>query len=473
MSWGDVRRSRGDGSGVRRPSLPGFSSFAVFAALAALALTSAVTRPAEATPFDPKGQDWEGLSQLVATAEVELGTARVTTLSTLDLHALDPVDAVMLVHPTRSLDVEGLTAFMRAGGRVLLLDDYGTGDELLAKFDIRRRPLPDRPLETLRGNPALAIAEPATDLHQALRDVSQVVTNHATGLEEHDLTRLLVVRGDGEEDVLFAVSGIVGQGRLLAVGDASVVINSMLRYPGNRSLALGLVRYAFQEPQAGGRAGKLYVLANDFATTGSFGNESPLAGAASEATRVIGDTLEALRHEGLAPVPTYVVALVVGIGVLVWTGARAGRTHKQATPRFARTVPVVAQGGIAGHAAVLGSPGTSRALAILELKSALEEELATRLGLDRAPPPDQLVARLRAAHLLDESGARALSRLLATMARVETRLGCRGGAFARQPALGRERPSDAEVLTVAAEVRDLRRRLGLESPGVIGSRGTP
>jgi hypothetical protein len=426
---------------------------ALFATLALFYCTSA--RRAEAAPFDLKGEDWEGLSQFLHIAEVELGSSRTTATSTLDLHRLDPADAVVLVHPTRSLDVDELAAFMRAGGRVVLLDDYGTGDELLAKFDIRRRPLPGRPAEMLRGNPALAIAEPATELHLALRDLSPVVTNHATGLEQPALSPILVVHGDGEDDVLLALAGVVGQGRLLAVGDASVVINSMLRYPGNRTLALALVRYALEEQPAGKHTGKLYVLANDFEMTGSFGDESPIAAAAGEIRRALADSLEALRHEGMSPVPTYVMALLVGIGVLVWTGLRAGKTHTHTSPRFARAVPVVAQGGIAGHAAVLGAPGTSRVLAILELKSALEEELATRLGLDRAPPADQLVARLRAARLLDESGARALSRLLAALARVEAGLTRRAGG----PGLRRDRPSDADVLTMAAEVRDVRAQL--------------
>jgi adenylosuccinate lyase len=203
-------------------------------------------------------------------------------------------------------------------------------------------------------------------------------------------------------------------------------------------------------------------VANDFDTSGTFGNESPFDGATSELRRAIAESLDALRHNGVSPVATYVAALAVAIGILVWTAARAGKMHAHAMPRFARRVPVVAQGGIAGHAAVLGAPATSRALAILELKSALEEEIATRLGLDRAPPPEQLVARLRAARLLDETGARALSRLLATMARAETRLGIRPSGLA----LRREGPTDADVLTLAAQVRDVRRRLGLE-PGPV------
>jgi hypothetical protein len=418
---------------------------------------------ARAAPFELSGEDWEGLSEFLHTAVLELGSSRVIPTSSLDLHRLDPADGIVLVHPTRALDIEELSAFMRAGGHIVVLDDYGTGDELLAKFDVRRVPLPNRPARTLRGNPALAIAEPGAELHQSLGDVSDVVTNHATGVEQPSLSPILVVRGEGGDDVLLAVAGVVGRGRMLAIGDGSVVINSMLRFPGNRKLALAVVRYAVEDESWGRRSGKLYVVANDFDTTGSLGAsfgqpESPFAGATSELRRAIAESLDALRHNGVSSVATYVAALVVGIGVLVWTGARVGRMHTHATPRFARRVPVVAQGGIAGHAAVLGAPGTSRALAILELKSALEEEIATRLGLDRAPPPEQLVARLRAARLLDEAGGRALSHLLVTMGRVETRLGKRPGAFP----LRREGPTDAEVFALAAQVRDVRLRLGLE-----------
>jgi hypothetical protein len=431
-------------------------------ALAALAigLSAAPSSARAAKPFDLTGEDWEGLSQFLHTAEVEIGSARTVPTSTLDLHRLDPADAIVLVHPTRAIDVDELAAFMRAGGRVVLLDDYGTGEELLSKFDIRRRPLPARPAQMLRGNPALAIAQPAAELHKTLGDLTQVVTNHATGVEQPALSPILVVRGDGEPDVLLGVAGVVGRGRLLAIGDGSVVINSMLRYPGNRALALAVIRYALEEESWGRRGGKLYVLANDFGMTGSFGDDSPFAGAVSEGRRAMGDALEALRHSGVSAVGTYVLAMAVGIGILVWTGARAGKTHRHTTPRFARPIPVVAQGGIAGHAAVLGSPGTSRALAILELKSALEEELATRLGLDRAPPHDQLVARLRAARLLDDSGARLLSRLLSAMTRMEA---AATGLARPGPGPRRGQPSDADVLNMAAQVRDIRQRLGLDA----------
>jgi hypothetical protein len=443
---------------VLRPALLVLSVLAVFALLAFAA------RGAMAAAFDLKGDDWEGLAQLLRIAEIEVGSSRAIATTTLDLHRLTPADAVLLVRPTRSLDVDGLEAFLRAGGRVLLFDDYGTGDELMTRFRIERVPLPGRPSEMLRGNPALAIAEPGAD-SPAVHDVGRVVTNHAVGLQQPALSELLVVRGDGEPDVPLALAGSVGRGHLVAVGDASVFINAMLRYPGNRALALSLLRYAVEDDIWGKRGGKVYVVANDFDTVGFFGDESPVQAAVSELRRAVGGALDTLHREGMPPLAAYLAAVLVAGGVVVWTGARAGKTHRLATPRFARSIPVVAQGGVAGHAAVLGAPGTSRALAILELKSALEEELATRLGLQRAPPTDQIVARLRAVRLLDEAGAVALSRLFAAMTRL-TQADGPATHPAQHPrgAFFRRSPSDAEVLRVAAEVRQMRLRLGLGAP---------
>jgi hypothetical protein len=402
-----------------------------------------------ASPFDPEGQDWEGLSELVTTAESALGTQRVIVTSTLRLEELRREDGIFLVHPERALDVDELSAFMRAGGRVVLLDDYGTGDDLLARFGIRRVPLPARPADMLRGNPSLAIAEPAS-VHPTLADVVRVVTNHATGLEHHALSPLLVVRGDGEPDVLLAVAGAVGHGRLVAVGDASIGINAMMRYPGNRAFSRALARYATDDDVWGARGGRLYVLANGFRTEGSFGDASRTGSAVGDARRAMVESIETLRREGLPPAVAYLGALALALGVIVWTSARVGRLHRPVAPRFVRPVPTALQGGVAGHAAALSSPDGSRALALVELKNALEERLATRLGLDRAPAHDELVALVKAAGLLDAEHAAALSNLLRDLARVEAQTSGNSGRAGQG-----ERIQDARVVAVATQVRDL------------------
>jgi hypothetical protein len=413
-------------------------------------------RSAGAAPLDPKGQDWEGLSQFVGIAQAELGTQRVVAASHVDLSQLRKEDALFIVHPSSAMDVDELSTFMRAGGRVVILDDYGTGDELLARFGIRRVPLPSRPAEMLRDNPALAIAEPAST-HAAVRDVGRVVTNHATGLDHKALSAVLVVRGQGEPDVLLSVAGAVGQGRLLAVGDSSVLMNSMLRYPGNHALAAALVRYATEDDVWGKRDGKLYVLANDFVTTGTFGADSRVGGALGEAWRTFEEALETLRHDGMPALAAYLLALAVGLGVVAWTSTRAGHPHRAVAPRFVKPAPPAVQGGVAGRAAVLAAPGTSRVLAMLEMKNALEEDIATRLGLDRAPPPEELAKRARAAGLLDAERAEALARLLKMLGEMEN-------AFSLRQRRAIDRVRDADVFAVATRVRDLLEAVGSAHP---------
>jgi len=430
-----------------------------------IAIGVAAPQPASAAPLDPKGQDWEGYAQLVQMARDELGVSHVLTPTALDYHKLDRTDGIVLVHPENTLDVDELSAFMRAGGRVILLDDYGTGDALLARFGIRRVPLPQRPLAMLRGNPALAIAEGAS-AHATVRDVGRVVTNHATGLEHKGLSPVLVVRGDGEPDVLVGVAGAVGQGRLMAIGDSSVLMNSMMRYPGNHSLAVSTIRYAIEDDVWGKRGGKLYVLANDFGQTGSYHGGGADQSQLDDARRAFEEAVETLRHGGMPPLAAYLLALAVGLGVIVWTSVRAGRTHRSATPRFMRPVPGVAQGGVAGHAAVLAAPGTRRALALLEMKSALEEDLTMRLGLDRVPSPEELAAKAHAAGLLDAQHAQSLVRVLGTLARVEMSLQAQlraGGGWPVGGAAAGGRVRDADVFAIAARVRELREAVVVHS----------
>ena len=297
--------------------------------------------PAAASPFDPEGEDWEGLSQLVTVAREEVGLKRLVLGETIDLRALRRQDTLVLVHPTGALDVDELSAFLRDGGRLVLLDDYGRGDVLLARYGIRRVPLPSRPAEVLRGNPALPIAEPAS-AHPAVQDVGKVVINHGTGVDRRALAPLLVVRGDAEPDVVVAVAGSVGRGRLLAVGDASIAMNMMMRYPGNRAFARGLVRYATEPgPADAPGGGNLYLAVNDVRTVGTYRGDSSVGGV----ERAVADAFGALSHDGLPAPAAYLLALAVGLGVVAWTTVQAGRPHRPVIPRFVRRTSGGGRGG--------------------------------------------------------------------------------------------------------------------------------
>jgi hypothetical protein len=400
---------------------------------------------ARATPFDLSSRDWEGCRDFVEMATSELGQGRVVATGELDMHALHREDGVVLIHPERSIDPESLAQFMRAGGRVILLDDYGTGESLLTHFGMRRVPSPKHPAEMLRHNPALPIAEPAS-AHPVVADVSRVVTNHPTGIAQPDLSPVLKMRSADGPDVLLAIAGAVGQGRLLVVGDPSTVMNSMLRYPGNKSLARGIIHYAVDDDTWGKRGGTLYVLSGAFTQKGSFGSEESSEDSLKAHLKALSDAFASARREGISNASAWLLAATIGLAIVMWIGSRAGRVHKSHAPRYTREIPTLAQGGIAGHAAVLAAPGTSRVLAMLEWKSALEDELCGELKIDALPPQDVLFAELSRKRLLDAEGIRSLKELLLRLSSVETMV-----LSQRAPAIPSIR--DREVLDVAESVK--------------------
>jgi hypothetical protein len=406
---------------------------------------------AEASPFDLTGADWEGCSELLRIARAELGTTRVIATTTIDFKELKPEDGLLLLYPEKSLDVDELSKFMRAGGRVVLLDDFGRGESLLRHFGMERVPVPRNPVESLRHNPQLALAEPAS-AHPVVADVNRVVTNHATGLSHPDLSPVLKIRGANEGDVFIAVAGAVGekppapQGRFLVVGDPSIVMNSMLRYAGNKSFARGLVRYAVENDSWGTRGGRLFIASGTFEQKGSFGGEENTI---AEWLRMLKDAFDVIRKDGLPDPLAWAAAIAIGLALVVWVGSRAGKLHKPVIPRFVRRVPQVAQGGVAGHAAVIAAPQTSRVLAILELKSALEEQLAVMLGLGKVPTHQQLITAVAERGLLDAEGVRSLSKLLLRMSNVETMVVYQRTGGMVQPV------RDNEVVSIARSMRQI------------------
>jgi hypothetical protein len=397
------------------------------------------------------------MAEFVALAKAELGASRVVPTGQLEMRDLKREDSIIILHPEKTLDVESYARFMRAGGRVVLLDDYGTGDALLAHFSLERVPVPRHPAEALRNNPSFAIAEPAS-AHPVAVDVVKVVTNHATGLRHPDLSPVLKIRGMSEPDVLVAVAGAVGQGRLLVVGDPSTVMNSMLRYPGNKALARGIVKYAADDDTWGKRSsGKVYIVTGAFTQKGAFADESMLGDDWNERLRNLEDALAQIRSSGFSPTLSYILAVLVGLGIVLWVGSRAARTHRPITPRFTRQVPLVAQGGVAGHAAVIGASHTSRVLAMLELKAALEDDLCALLGLDRMPGHEALLAQLSTRALIDTEGLRTLKRLLLRLSSVETMV-----LSQRHQQQGAASPAmqpirDREVLQVARSIKKILR----------------
>lgn len=384
---------------------------------------------ASAQPFDVNEAGWEGCKALVELARNELGEERVVATGKLDWHALQPTDGLLVLHPEVVLDGDELAAFLREGGRAAVLDDFGVGDKILQRYQIKRVPPPALPLYTLRNNPNLALAEPVSDtvagrrigVHPVVADVRQLVTNHPSGLMHPDLSTVLKIRASDESDVALALAGQVGKGRLFAMGDPSTVINQMLRYPGNRAFATGLVRYLVEldDEQLGRRHGKLYIVSNRFDEVGLFGAETSDLREMRERMRALRSELEKISHDGLPREWAMALAILGAAGLLLWTFQVASRPYRHPQPRFARAMPLLAQGGVAGRAAVLVAESTHRGLIALEQKDALEEELSLLLGMERRSTLAMLIEEIQKQSLLDASKMSGLKQLVAELAKIE------------------------------------------------------
>ncbi len=384
-------------------------------------------RPAHAA-FEVSDTSWEGGSELFELAKKRLGRERLEIAATLDYSKLTAKDGVVILHPLATLDYAELSAFLRAGGRVALLDDHGSGDAFLARFQIFRVRAPLTPEKTLRANPNLALAEPAVQLvagqeqnrHPITQSVETVVTNHPTALTHPSLTPVLSIAARGEPDATLAVTGIIAnRGRLFAMGDPSAFINLMLRYPGNRKFAEGLLNYLVEPDSWGERGGKLYFVANDFGQRGQFGDRG---GALANFGQALTDTLEEVHDHGLPdPLP-----LVLGgagcLGILAWALLNAARPRPRVTPRYVTAEPLVAQGGPSGRVAVLSAPSTDAALGLSELRGAALELLGERLSLGRGPTAKLVIAEIERRQLLSDEARRDLELTFSELRQIEDRI---------------------------------------------------
>jgi hypothetical protein len=401
-----------------------------FIIAAALALLTP-SRRAWAEAFEVGDTSWEGCSELLEIARAELGATRVVPLGVLNWDDVRPEDGVLVLHPLEPMDAEETTAFMKAGGRLAIIDDYGRGNDTLERWDIERTTVPSRPVAALRNNPALAIAEPVVDTvagrssgpHPAVANVQRLVTNHPTGLRHPKLPPVLRIRSIGEPDVVIALAGLIGKGRLFAMSDPSALINEMVRYPGNRAFVAGLTRYLVGEEATGGRTnGRLFIVANRFREEGAFGGARTFRKDIDTEFRSIAAALTEARDRGFPPWLDIAFAALALLAVGIWVARASARPYRGPLPRYARSVPLVAQGGVAGRFAMLAAPSSPRALLLMELKSALFEAMTARFRLEAEPSSEALVRLARKEGMLDEETTSALKLVLQHMQKVETGL---------------------------------------------------
>lgn len=314
--------------------------------------------------YDLRSDAWNGLSQLLTAAEG--AEAIVEAPDRLDVGTLQPGDALLVVYPTADMPVAGIASFLRAGGRVALADDFGRGNELLDLYRIARQPptAPDAP--RLRGNEDLIVATPG-EPHVLTDGVTAVVANHPQTVYHAELAPILSF-GDRPGNAL-VLAGAVGEGRLVAIADPSILINNMLQFRGNRRFASNLVGYL-----TAGRSGRIYLITGDTRMVGRFGEPG--------ADRPLHDLRAALEQFARSPLPpAFLQAAAFGIALILLAFAATAlprRSPYEGRAMFAR--PAVA-GGFWGRVAYFRDRPANLLQPLMVYKFELEGEIVRRLDL--------------------------------------------------------------------------------------------
>jgi hypothetical protein len=375
-----------------------------FGAATALILGGCFTTPAAAQrDYAPTSRAWNGLSDLVDLAS-ESGTP-VLTPDALDLSDLNARDGLIVIYPTGDAPPRALGAFLRAGGRAAVADDFGGGDALLSPYGIRiTRPSAGSDGVRLRDNPALPVAEPHTRIrHPLTSGVRALVTNHPAALRHSELEPLFTLGGG---DALVMV-GAVGEGRLVAIGDPSLFINNMLQLRGNRAFAANLLHYL-----DGGRGGRLWLVSGDTPMIRRFRDpRDPLA-------RLHG-WLSDLASVDMPPVAvTLTSLLLVTLFILVATSSLPRHSPYVSATMLPSAPPA---GGFVGRVAFFRDRPTHLLHPLMVYKHELEGELVRRLGLRGRPQLGEVIDRLRKRGLSERELA-ALRSLLTELDRLRSRL---------------------------------------------------
>ncbi len=211
--------------------------------------------------FDPDRPGWNALRYLRTTAEE--AEVKLQVRRTLDFASLRGDEILVVVAPTVVLGTDGrqqLLAFVRAGGRLIIADDFRAGASWMEPFGLALHDRPGAAPGLVEGRPGL-LRFPGAALGGVLGyQVHELVLNHpaaitsqaaantepagaATRHERGTIARH--VHGRYEDGVRSFLSEVqLGRGRVLALADSSVLIDGMLRtFHGNKQFAANLMRW--------------------------------------------------------------------------------------------------------------------------------------------------------------------------------------------------------------------------------------
>lgn len=224
-------------------------------------ITLAMVSMTSTAAFDPFNPSWNGTADLRDQIESDPTVESELIRQTDAYEAVDPSETVAFVVAPDDVyagpDADRVESFVADGGTLVVFENFGDGGNALlesvgADARVDGRLLRDERYH-YRG-PKMPVATGVKN-HSVTNGSSRLTLNHATALEPgSNETTVLVTTSSvaslGDEDAPIengtigahpvATAEPVGDGRVIVVGDPSIVINSMLSQPDNAAFVRGL-----------------------------------------------------------------------------------------------------------------------------------------------------------------------------------------------------------------------------------------
>lgn len=188
---------------------------------------------------------WNGLSKMRS-----YGVLQLSSLADLRGEAEEGGLLVIPYKPFESSDVELLRAFLKNGGVLIIMDDYGYGDKLLSQLGIGEISFTHEILVDSLFHYKSPVLPRAIRFSSELPGVEYLTLNHASTLDASGSAEVLAwsssfsyldLDGDMEYDDDEPMGGFPvvarirwGEGWVIAISDPSILINSMIDLPDNR-----------------------------------------------------------------------------------------------------------------------------------------------------------------------------------------------------------------------------------------------
>lgn len=384
---------------------------------------------AQGGDYDVSSGDWNGLRDFLVLADSE--QVELVVHRELDLETISVDEPLIVVYPSK-VRAESLSRYAIDGGRVMVVDDFGGSLPLLERLDIQR-------LEPMRGtlphdefldnNPALPVIR-ARGVHPLLDDVQIIVANHPAVLFNVG-GPVLSYSADG--GLVYDMN--LGEGKIVVVGDASMIINHMILIADNGKFWRNSLRYLCD----GKSPCRAHLYVGDFPNKGSYGESEGIFGDSEEVSEKV-ESLNASLAKLMSSVPAekllYYLGILLSIGLAAYLYTvfplRKTRVYS-AYISDARAAMHPPQSEFDWNLTrfVHGANAMNYALPVSILKELFEELFLTELELwerGRERPKIPEIVELFAQRYLDvfpdderRKISKQLSELLATFANVPTR----------------------------------------------------